>query len=246
MIPFFRKIRKTLADDNKPLKYFRYAIGEIVLVVIGILIALSINNWNEERKYKTVEIKILKDLKSDIQENIDNLNKGIKLLEIAKKDMSHVLAMCKQKTQYHDSLLPVFSDFLNQWDPDFTYAAFENLKNIGVNTISNQTLRKEIINLIEVQMNILDNSEMNRINQLTSIMVLPMQKRYFYRDLSDEGDFLLLVPSNYNEMINNPEFYNVCTEVAYRQRRSIIRFSDFNILANRLISKIESEIQLLK
>ena len=50
MIPFFRKIRKKMADDNKPLKYARYAIGEIVLVVIGILIALQINNWNETRK----------------------------------------------------------------------------------------------------------------------------------------------------------------------------------------------------
>jgi len=48
MIPFFRKIRKKLADDNKPMKYARYAIGEIVLVVMGILIALQINNWNEE------------------------------------------------------------------------------------------------------------------------------------------------------------------------------------------------------
>jgi hypothetical protein len=52
MIPFFRRIRKTLADDNKPIKYFRYAIGEIVLVVIGILIALQINNANENRKDK--------------------------------------------------------------------------------------------------------------------------------------------------------------------------------------------------
>jgi hypothetical protein len=52
MIPFFRKIRKTLADDNKPIKYLRYAIGEIVLVVIGILIALQINNANENRKDK--------------------------------------------------------------------------------------------------------------------------------------------------------------------------------------------------
>lgn len=50
MINFFRKTRKQLADDNKALKYFRYAIGEIVLVVIGILIALQINNWNEHRK----------------------------------------------------------------------------------------------------------------------------------------------------------------------------------------------------
>ncbi len=50
MIPFFRKIRKKMADDNKPLKYMRYAVGEIALVVIGILIALQINTWNENRK----------------------------------------------------------------------------------------------------------------------------------------------------------------------------------------------------
>jgi len=50
MIPFFRKIRKKMADDNQFFKYSRYAIGEIVLVVIGILIALQINTWNEERK----------------------------------------------------------------------------------------------------------------------------------------------------------------------------------------------------
>ncbi len=50
MINFFRKTRKKLADDNKPLKYARYAIGEIVLVVVGILIALSINNWHQEQK----------------------------------------------------------------------------------------------------------------------------------------------------------------------------------------------------
>ena len=52
MIPFFRKIRKKMADDNRPLKYARYAIGEILLVVVGILIALQINNWNEGRKQK--------------------------------------------------------------------------------------------------------------------------------------------------------------------------------------------------
>ncbi len=50
MINFFRKIRKQLADQNKPLKYFRYAFGEIVLVMIGILLALQVNNWNEVRK----------------------------------------------------------------------------------------------------------------------------------------------------------------------------------------------------
>ena len=50
MIKFFRNIRKNLVAENKTSKYFKYAIGEIVLVVIGILIALQINNWNESRK----------------------------------------------------------------------------------------------------------------------------------------------------------------------------------------------------
>ncbi len=65
MIPFFRKIRWRHAADNQFLKYSRYAIGEIVLVVIGILIALQINTWNEERKSRLEEVGILKSVKLD-------------------------------------------------------------------------------------------------------------------------------------------------------------------------------------
>ena len=68
MIPFFRKIRKKMADDNRPLKYARYAIGEIILVVIGILIALQINTWNEERLQKKKETKILMTLLDDLKQ----------------------------------------------------------------------------------------------------------------------------------------------------------------------------------
>ena len=227
-------------------RYLKYAIGEIVLVVIGILIALSINNWNEERKLKSVEIKILQDLKNDIQVNIGNLSEGINYMENANADISKVLLMCEQKTPYNDSLLTAFPNFLGQWDPDFTYAGFENLKNLGVNIISNTSLRKEIINLIEVEMDILDNSDMSRIDQMNTVMVLPLMKKYFFRDLNYEDEYLPLIPSDYQTMINDQEFYNVCTEIAYRQKRSMIRFTNFNKTANKLISKIESEIQFLE
>jgi len=59
MIKFFRKIRYDLMEKNKTGKYLKYAIGEIVLVVIGILIALQINNWNEERKTNSKERRML-------------------------------------------------------------------------------------------------------------------------------------------------------------------------------------------
>ena len=70
MLNFFRKTRKKLADDNKPVKYFRYAIGEILLVVIGILIALQINTWNEDRKDRILERNYLGSLKKEMETNI--------------------------------------------------------------------------------------------------------------------------------------------------------------------------------
>ena len=73
MINFFRKTRKKLADDNKPLKYMRYAVGEIVLVVIGILIALSINNWNENRKNRIEEAKMLHSFREVLQNDLSSI-----------------------------------------------------------------------------------------------------------------------------------------------------------------------------
>ena len=73
MIKFFRKIRYDLMKKNKTGKYLKYAIGEILLVIIGILIAVSINNWNEERKLKKAEQSILKDLKQEMTINLKAL-----------------------------------------------------------------------------------------------------------------------------------------------------------------------------
>tara|TARA_R110000744_G_scaffold346706_2_gene452297 strand:- start:23 stop:715 length:693 start_codon:yes stop_codon:yes gene_type:complete len=69
MIKFFRKIRQKLLSENKFSKYLIYAIGEIVLVVIGILIALQINNWNESRKQSTAEKEFITSLKNDLKQD---------------------------------------------------------------------------------------------------------------------------------------------------------------------------------
>lgn len=78
MIQFFRKIRKELLTENKISKYLFYAIGEIVLVVIGILIALQINNWNNNRIKKNAENQYYQNIKRQItedkQEIIGNIN----------------------------------------------------------------------------------------------------------------------------------------------------------------------------
>ena len=69
MIKLFRHIRRTLINQNNMGKYFKYAIGEILLVVIGILIALQINNWNEKRKLKAEEKEVIQQLILDFSQN---------------------------------------------------------------------------------------------------------------------------------------------------------------------------------
>lgn len=77
MIKLFRNIRFKLLDSGGPYKYLKYAIGEIILVVIGILIALSINNWNERQKDLEKEQKILTQLGSEYRSNLAQLDEKI-------------------------------------------------------------------------------------------------------------------------------------------------------------------------
>lgn len=77
MIKFFRKIRQNLIIENKTSKYFKYAVGEIILVVIGILIALSINNWNEIRKSNIEERSALENIHRDFVKNREFLTNGM-------------------------------------------------------------------------------------------------------------------------------------------------------------------------
>jgi len=74
MIKFFRKIRQNLLSEGKTGKYFKYAIGEIVLVVIGILLALQINNWNEKRLENNREKITVQNLHTEFQENLKDLD----------------------------------------------------------------------------------------------------------------------------------------------------------------------------
>jgi len=78
MIKFFRKIRQNLLMENKTGKYFKYAIGEILLVVIGILIALQINNWNDQRISKKEVITQLKILSNELKDDINLFESQIK------------------------------------------------------------------------------------------------------------------------------------------------------------------------
>src|SRR6056297_3604459 len=161
MIKFFRRIRQKLLAENKFSKYLLYAIGEIILVVIGILIALSINNWNEGIKIKAKEREILLHMKRNLESNLQQ-DYPKKVLENSLKSTQIILAHIEQGKPYNDSL-----DFHFGWIPATTRhmpntTAYENLKTIGFDIISNDTLRENYqslfafnYNLIAFQRNVL-------------------------------------------------------------------------------------------
>ena len=147
MIKFFRHIRKTMIKENKFSKYLLYAIGEIILVVIGILIALQINNNNEHKQQKQLERSLLLEMKgnlaldlSDIRSNIDADAKTLRSNEI-------ILDQLENKLPFHDSLRPHYGQLSNGTVLVKNTSAYENLKTFGVNLISNDKLRRKITNL---------------------------------------------------------------------------------------------------
>jgi hypothetical protein len=149
MIRFFRNIRQKLAAENNVAKYLRYAIGEIVLVVIGILIALQVNNWNEQRKQRISELHYLRNLKNDLNLNITEIDKYI-------ATRNSRTASAKIVLEYFDGKpLTDFDEFnrnavnVYTWQEFFQIDnTFQELTNSGnLSIISNDSIKNNLFNL---------------------------------------------------------------------------------------------------
>lgn len=145
MIKLFRTIRKQLLAENKTGKYLKYAIGEIVLVVIGILIALSINNWNETRKQKETTNSIYSIVKEDLMNDISVIDLFLKEYdEVRKPSFEAVLNNTLTKEDWlknpdYISVMRGYKDFsINQRGSDL----LKNQSNLTINT--EQNLASEI------------------------------------------------------------------------------------------------------
>ena len=143
MIKFFRKIRQNLLSESKFGKYLTYAIGEIILVVIGILIALSINNWNEVRKNRNFEKEILEQIRANLSKDKLRLESIRHNFKKAMKSTDKVLKS-EWTANEKDSVKYWLSDIVrfDRFQP--LTNAFEVAKSKGLDLISNKQLRFDI------------------------------------------------------------------------------------------------------
>ena len=145
MIKFFRKIRKKMADDNRPLQYMRYAFGEIVLVVIGILIALSINNWNEGRKDRIKEQAILAQVKKDYVSNLSQLEEKMATrTRIISSGLRILKDFDQPKNAKRDSLIKNIA--IMSSDPTFDPIENDIVSSGNLRLIKNEKLKRLLSN----------------------------------------------------------------------------------------------------
>lgn len=148
MIKFFRRIRQRLLTENKFTRYLLYAIGEIILVVIGILIALQVNTWNEGRILKEKEKEYLTDIRAFLLEDKKDVDELLEFYDEKQKVYDSLLTRLDAKYTLNDFLSPFTTYMLTTADAImFTIksTAFDNMlsaNDIGI--ISDKSLRYKL------------------------------------------------------------------------------------------------------
>lgn len=130
MIKFFRKIRKSLLEEGITTQYLKYALGEIVLVVIGILIALSINNWNEQQKLEAKRTELLVGITKDLSQDIASHDMMIKLYEGRLNFFERQLLKTDFTDTHPDTLFKIFDGYAGTHT--VSDQNYQKAKNLGI------------------------------------------------------------------------------------------------------------------
>ncbi|MEZ2414518.1 DUF6090 family protein [Muriicola sp. E247] len=244
MIKFFRKIRQNLLNKNKVGKYLLYAIGEVLLVVIGILIALQLNNQNELRKQRIVEINILEGIRKDILMDTIDLNSNIRghrfRIETDSFLTNHILNKKELDKNFISNLnyITVANSFIILHDSHFQEAKLK-----GLSIISNETLRDDINNLYEFDYELLpllvnDTESLNYSNALTREI-----GPYFGYDSTG----VTMTNSSYKEFLENSDNILYHINRSKGDKSQLLYMHEITLeAALKVAESIKKEIEALK
>jgi len=159
MIKIFKKIRQKMIKENKLSKYVLYAIGEIILVVIGILIALQVNDWNENRKLVNEEKETIANLKLEFEKNLVDLESDINVIHGIINSCNVLLEFTGPNYEFGslknvDSIISLTPRMV-VWDPSLY--TLSDIKNSGkLSRLSNEDLKMLLIEWDSFYTNLLD------------------------------------------------------------------------------------------
>ena len=239
----FRNIRKLLLNEGKTGKYLKYALGEIVLVVIGILIALQINKWNGEIKDKTMEQTILKNLSQEYHKNHEDLDKMIATVSNCYNANLTIMSLFKQdpsylKTKNIDSLL-FFSLEFDRFSPSENVLQ-ELLSSGKLNLISNDNLKNLLFDWTRV-LKMADEHYNDCLKKLSDDINPYLTQHYVFKDLDKFGNLKWEEPSKFEleklAIFDDVVYENLTDDFMYRIDRYLIQLK----MLKQIIEEIESQ-----
>ena len=154
MIKFFRKIRLELMEKNKTGKYFKYAIGEIILVVIGILIALQINTWNQESENKKLEMIYMNSLANDLKKDTLDINRITEIQLYDNKTTENILNRIYKPSSNIDTIIKIARYEIDESfkvKRDYANNTFKTIISSGNINLLNKDLIDKLMDLNSMQ-----------------------------------------------------------------------------------------------
>jgi hypothetical protein len=214
MAKIFRKFRFETIGSILSKKYLAYALGEIALIVIGILIALQIDNWKNDRQLKTLEIKYLKEMISNLRLDLNDIESNIEFNMEKMKSNSVIVNYSKNKLPYNDSLDFHFSNLTGSTRFVPNTSSYDNFKSKGFEIIKNDSLRRLITYLYSVEYNHIIGYEFVDDHQYQYEILLPQ----VLENVKVNEFWKSATAINYRDLINNVKFQNVIvTNIFYRE-----------------------------
>ena len=248
MIKFFRRIRQNLLSEGKTGKYLKYAIGEIILVVIGILIAVQINNWNENQRLKTQELKILLDFRESLDADAIYRSSSTKVYNKARKSMDFLIAYIESHLPYTDSLKYHFGNIAIDWGLSYDFSTYEALKSKDLNLISNAELRSDIISYYRYAENLATNFT-NRYSENLDNASRTIFSKHFNQMWTSriENHQSEMIPNDYGQLEKDEAFMYFLKTLKNQNYWFIENVTNnSNDLYQNISKQIESEIKNLK
>jgi hypothetical protein len=211
---FFRNIRRGLLNKRMLSKYTIYALGEILLVVAGILIALQVNNWNEGRKERNKEIALLSEIRENLLITRSDIEKSLKLNYRNLKLYRYLDSVVHNDLKYTTRMDTAFGH-LPYWDtPYLTETAYQNMKNTDINIIRNDTLRQLIVDVHENNLVRIKNDWDRWEWDINQSIVMPFFADHIKGSMEDR---YIARPNNFEELKNNEIFSNILS-ILFRTR----------------------------